>query len=265
MFSDQDQIQQLRSVARTTPVIKEVRGIRVDRNALPEEVLERQPDYYTIRNPIYYTKDVTSDNTHLISQNAPNSLKKSQAFTEFRTEKMFHTIPKGLPIPVYNFTASDLGKYTGLFLKEANGVFKGSFGKDADYVSFYKLTIGEKAESIDDKFAVNWGTWHEAVAIERIRAKFNIKIYKVGMKRMCICPELGLYLTATPDFLFEFKDIEGLMGTGEAKSRSPIIETDSGYIIQLTDEQCIPYDPMKYLHAMQANSQAALFGFLFYM
>jgi hypothetical protein len=265
MFTDLEQIQSLRNAAKDH--IKTIKGIRVDRNALPEEELDKQPDYHPIRKPIYDAKDVTWENTHLVSQNARNSKDKSEAFLAFRNGSLDHIIPPDLPKPSHTFNASDLYKYTGLTLKEANKVFKGSFGKENDYYDFQRLIDGAKDNGINDKFAVQWGNWHEPNALERVRAAFNIRICQIGRKSTCISKELGLYISANPDFLFEFPEIEGLMGTGEAKSRSPIIEFDhpKSFVLQLKKESCIPYDPMKYLHVGQANTQAAMFSMLYFM
>jgi hypothetical protein len=68
-----------------------------------------------------------------------------------------------------------------------------------------------------------------------------------ALKGMCISKEFGLfglYLSATPDFLFRFKGIDGLFGTGEAKSRK-IVELDNGingFVLQLKSDSCISYD-----------------------
>jgi hypothetical protein len=177
-----------------------------------------------------------------------------------------NTIPREMPRNssfVFMVSASSLAKCTGLYLKPAAQFFKNStFGKTDHYLEFQHFVEG-KSKHIDN-FQTNWGNLHEPNALANVMMHLRLKLYQVGMKRKCIDPSRGIYASATPDFCWEHPTIEGLMGTGEAKSRSPLIQLDNGTVLNLS-EKCTPFDEIPYYYVVQGLLQAYLFSMLYYI
>lgn len=259
MFQELDTISDKRKQASKKPLV--VQGISTDRNALPEKMLVKHfaGQYFPIVRPIYFFKDVTETNSHLIAQKDEDG-NCTEAFKLYRTSAGLSTSNS---IQAFIVSASNFAKATGLLLKPAAKFFKNTtFGKLAQYVEFEDFVNG-KTKNFNN-FQTDWGNEHEPNAIANVMLKCGVKVCQCGMKRGTIDESLGIYCSATPDFCWEHPDIEGLMGTGEAKARSPIIVLDDGVVLNMSGA-CEPFDEIPYYYVLQVCLQAHLFRMIYCM
>lgn len=217
------------------------------------DVLKDSNNYYPLRNPIRYARDVKIGNTQLIRQ------KENGKFTEAMT-KLRNGEIECYPKP--KIGASFLATALGLFHKDASEKFGRKYYKPEieKFKSYYNRDIPVDMSSIE--YLTEWGTLHEDLGIEAIikcfkNQKSKIELYEVGTFVYNIYSKLDL--NASPDALFILTDEMGrkIDGVVEIKCRSPWVKNQ--YKRNYTYSEIEPYDtpPLYYYPQMWAQALAA--------